>query len=114
MKVKVNIINTGCIPMFEAVTVSSLMMMTLIVSEELLARDRETNRQTERQRDTPPHTHTLSRPSTLKFANKNQGRQNQKNLKKFTPKTVKEGFRDGSFSPQLNETEQKLFSSQVK
>ena len=46
MKVKVNIINTWCILMSEAVTVLSLMMMTLIVFEESLARGRHTHRHT--------------------------------------------------------------------
>ena len=44
MKVKVNIINTWCILMSEAVTVPSLMMMTSLVSEESLASDRHTHR----------------------------------------------------------------------
>ena len=48
MKVNVNIINTCCIPMSDAVTVPSLTIMTLIVSEESLARDRHTHRQTHR------------------------------------------------------------------
>ena len=42
MKVKVNIINMGCILMPEAVTVPSL--MTSKVSRELLARDTHTHR----------------------------------------------------------------------
>ena len=52
MEVKVNIINTRYMPMSEAVTVPSLMMMTSTVSEESLARD----------------THTDSGSYTLKFA----------------------------------------------
>ena len=44
MKVKVNIINMCCILIAEAVNVPSLMMMTLIVSEELLERDRQRDR----------------------------------------------------------------------
>ena len=51
MKVTINITNTRCIPMSEAVTVLNLMMVTLIVSEESLARDRQTDRQTDRQKD---------------------------------------------------------------
>ena len=47
MKVKINIINIRCILMSEAVTVQSLMMMTLTASEESLTRN--TDRQTERQ-----------------------------------------------------------------
>ena len=43
MKVKVNIINTGCILKSEAVIVPSLMMMTSTVSEESLERDRHTD-----------------------------------------------------------------------
>ena len=43
MKVQVNIINTWCILMSEAVTLPSLMMMALIASEDLLARDRHTH-----------------------------------------------------------------------
>ena len=54
MKVTVNIINTWCILVSEAVTVPSMMMMALLVSEESLARDRHTDRQT----DTEIHTHT--------------------------------------------------------
>ena len=52
MEVKVNIINTWCILVSEAVTVPNLMMMTLIVSEESLARDTDT------QTDWLTHTHT--------------------------------------------------------
>ena len=45
MKTKVNIINTWCMLMSEAVTVPSLMMTSSsTVSEELLARDRYTHR----------------------------------------------------------------------
>ena len=51
MKIKVNIINTWCILMSEAVTEPTLMTMTLIVSEELYARDRHAHRQTHK------HTH---------------------------------------------------------
>ena len=43
MKVKVNIMNMSYIPMPEAVTVPSVMMMTLIVSEDWLGRDRHTH-----------------------------------------------------------------------
>ena len=51
MKVKVNIMNTRSITMSEAVNVPSLMMMTLIVSEEArLARE--------------IHTHTHARTHT--------------------------------------------------
>ena len=61
MKVKVNIISMGCILMSEAVTVPSLTMMTLTVSEESLARD--------------THRHgigtTLTFAVTYNFANKN-------------------------------------------
>ena len=46
MKAKVNIINTRCILMFEAVTMPSLIMITSIVSEESLARDTRTDVQT--------------------------------------------------------------------
>ena len=42
MKVNVNIMNTQCIIMSEAVTAPSLMMTTLIVSEESLARETHT------------------------------------------------------------------------
>ena len=52
MKVRVNIINTSCIPMSEAVIVASLVMMTSIFYEESLARDRHTDRHT--------HTYTAS------------------------------------------------------
>ena len=55
MKVRVNIINTRCIIMSEAVTVPSLTMMTSTVSEASLARDTQ--------------THRLG-SSKLKFANK--------------------------------------------
>ena len=48
MEVAVNMLNTGCILMSAVVTVPSLMMMTLIVSEEsLVARDRHTDRHTD-------------------------------------------------------------------
>ena len=50
MKVNVNIINTVCIIISEAVTVPSMIMMTLILSEESLAREIHT--------DTDTHTHT--------------------------------------------------------
>ena len=43
MKVKVNIINTRCITVSEAVTMPSLMMMTSILSEESVARNRHTH-----------------------------------------------------------------------
>ena len=46
MQVTVNIINTRCTLMSQAITVPSLIIMTLIVSEESLARDRHTDRQT--------------------------------------------------------------------
>ena len=48
MKVQVNIINMRCIPMSEAVIVPNLTMMTLVVSEESLARDRHTDTATQR------------------------------------------------------------------
>ena len=48
MKVKVNIIKTGCILMSEAVTVSSLTMMTSTVYEESLARNTHTHTHTQR------------------------------------------------------------------
>ena len=57
MKVRVNIINTWCISMSEAVTTSSLIMVTSIVSKKSLARDRQTGRQTD-----------IFGSSTLKFA----------------------------------------------
>ena len=44
MKEKINIINTCCITMSEAVTMPSL-MMTLIVFEESLARETHIDRQ---------------------------------------------------------------------
>ena len=43
MKITANVINTLCISMYEAVTVPSLMMMTSIVSEELLVRNTHTD-----------------------------------------------------------------------
>ena len=48
MKVKVNIINVWCIHMTEAVTVSNLIMIDLMVSEIWLATDRLTNKHTDR------------------------------------------------------------------
>ena len=60
MKVKVNIINTPCILMSEAVTVPSL-MITSIVSDT----QTRTERQTDRQTDT--HTYTHSGSSMLTF-----------------------------------------------
>ena len=44
MKVRFNMIKTGCILISQAVTVPNLMMMTSIVSEESLARDRRTDK----------------------------------------------------------------------
>ena len=46
MKVKVNIIKTWCITLYEAVTMSSLRMITSTASDESLARDPHTNRHT--------------------------------------------------------------------
>ena len=54
MKVKVNIINTRCFAISDAVTVPNLMMITLIVSEVSLARDTHKHRH----RHTHTHTHT--------------------------------------------------------
>ena len=48
MNVKVNIINTRCILVSGAVTLPSVTVMTSIVSEESLARDRYTDRPTHR------------------------------------------------------------------
>ena len=45
---KVNIFNTGCILMSEAVTVPSLMRMTSIVIEKSLAANNQTARQPDR------------------------------------------------------------------
>ena len=61
LKLNVNIINTWCILMSEAVTVPSLMMMTLIVSEESFARDTHTYTHTH----THTHTRTYTHPHTL-------------------------------------------------
>ena len=47
MKVKVNIMNTWCVTMFEAVTMPRLIMRTSIVSAESLARDTHTDTQTD-------------------------------------------------------------------
>ena len=60
MKVKVNIFNPCCIHIYEAVTVPSVMVMTLIVSQESGAID--TDRQTDRQTDrlTDGHAFTVS------------------------------------------------------
>ena len=63
MKVKVNI-NTWCMS-HEAVTVPSLMMMPLILSEESLARDTHTHTQTDRHTDRQTHTHTRTDIQTL-------------------------------------------------
>ena len=49
--------------MSEAVTVSSLMMMTSIVSEEWFVRD--THTQTQTQTQTQRHTHTYTRGQTF-------------------------------------------------
>ena len=67
MKVKVNIINTWCIIMSEAITVPSLMLMTSTVSQESLARDMHARTHARTHRHTHPPTHTV-RSSTLKFA----------------------------------------------
>ena len=48
MKVKVNIVNTWCINMYEAVSIPSLMMITSTVSDKSLARYMHTH----------THTHT--------------------------------------------------------
>ena len=47
MKVKVHISNAWCILMSGAVTGPSLMLMTLTVSDDSLARDTQTDRQTD-------------------------------------------------------------------
>ena len=57
MKVTINIINTLCIHISEAVTVPSLMMLTSIVSEESLARGTHTHTHTHNTH-TLTHTHT--------------------------------------------------------
>ena len=51
MQVKVNIINTWCILVTEAVTVSNMIAISL-------KKDIQTDRQTDRQTDTQTHTHT--------------------------------------------------------
>ena len=57
--------------MSHAVIVPSLMMVTLIVSEESFARDihtdRQTLRQTDRQTDRHTHTHTDTGSSVVTF-----------------------------------------------
>ena len=60
MKVKVNIINTWCILMSDTVTMPSLMMVTVIVSEDSLARDRQTDRH-----NTHMHAHTCTHAHEL-------------------------------------------------
>ena len=67
-EVKVNIINMSCILMSEAVTVPSLVMTTIMVSEESLARDRQTNRHRDTHTHTDIHTHAQVSSSTLKFS----------------------------------------------
>ena len=57
MKVKVTIINTRRILVSEAVVVPSLMITTLIASEELLARDTHTH--------TPTHTHNTQKHNQI-------------------------------------------------
>ena len=52
MKVKVNVINTWCIVMVDAVTVSNLIVIVSLVSEIWLATDRQTDRHRHR------HEHT--------------------------------------------------------
>ena len=64
MKVKVNILNTWCIIMFEAVTVPSLTMMTSTVSEKSFARD--TNTDTRRDRQTHWETDRQTPGSSLR------------------------------------------------
>ena len=66
MNVKVNIINTLCISMTEAVTVPSLTVMTYIVSEESLARDKYSDTHTSTHIYT--HRRTYSIWSMLTFA----------------------------------------------
>ena len=71
MKVKVNIMNTWCILMSEAVTVASLMMMMtlLVVSEESLNCEnrhyRQTDARTHACTTTHTHTHTHTHGQTL-------------------------------------------------
>ena len=72
MKVNVNILNTWCILMSEAVAVPSLMMMTSMVSEESLAWDRQPARQPARQTDTHTHTHTQRHTQGLVYVNLRQ------------------------------------------
>ena len=50
--------------MSEAVTVANLMIMTLIVSEDSLARDRLTDTRTHAHRHTHTHTHTRTHTHT--------------------------------------------------
>ena len=64
MKAKVNIINTCCIIMSGAVTVPNLKMMTLIVSDGLLARDTHTHTHARARTHTYTHTHTRTRALT--------------------------------------------------
>ena len=61
----------------------SLMVMTVIVSEESLARDRQTHGQTDRQtvRQTDTHTHIASSMLTF-FMEKEEGRSDQLSLKR--------------------------------
>ena len=70
MKVKVNIINTWYIFMPEAVTVPSWMIITFIVSEELLAKDRHIWACTHTHTHATPHHiilhHTTPLPSSCK------------------------------------------------
>ena len=60
MMIKVNIINTRCILVSEAVIVQSLMIMTLIVSEESLARNTDTHTHTHTRIHTHSHSHTMT------------------------------------------------------
>ena len=85
---KVNIINTFNIPMSEAVTVPTLMKMTLIVSEESLVTNRQTDKHT--------HTHTHTRSIGVvylklfrgKTTNKIGRKRDTQNSRKKSPKTT--------------------------
>ena len=72
-QVKVMLIITWCIRMFEAVPVPSVMMMTSIIFEESLARDRQT------------HTDTASSMLTFFQSLKTLGKKEKKKKRGFAP-----------------------------
>ena len=64
MKVEVNIMNTGCIPMTEAATVSTLTVIASLISEIDRQQDTHTHTHTQTQTQTQTHTQTHTHTHT--------------------------------------------------